>query len=581
MMHPFLILLLGLATVLGMIIVLRTNAFVALITAAILVSLLAPGDLAGKIERAAGAFGVTAGKIGVVIALAAIVGKCLMDSGAADRIVRSLLRLLGEKRAPAALMASGYVLSMPVFFDTVFYLLVPLARSLWRRTHKNYMVYILAVACGGVITHTLVPPTPGPLAMADNLGVDLGVMILVGMLVGMPPAMAGLLIGRWMGRRQDLPMRPYVGETEAEPLADHELPPLWLSLVPVLLPVVLISANTVSKVVADLEHRRLVDEGQTLDWPAACGLLGEAGRGKGTEPARAVGRLLPAELQRRLARPGPADSGVHADLEAALAALAAEGHLAEEAGLRGLPLAEQGRQLRDRGAAGLSEAERRRLNWMILEAALPGAVRQTPRQTAAAVASLLGDPNLALFLSAVVAMGLLMAKRRLNLTQLGQATENALMSAGIIILITAAGGAFGLMLREAGLKDAVAGLMGTGGGSGLVLLLMGFAVASVMKISQGSGTVAMLTTSAMFAAMFPSSEALAGQLGCHPVYLACAIGSGSLVTSWMNDSGFWVVARMSALTEVETLRSWTILLAILGFLCLGTTLVAAWLFPMV
>ena len=138
---PLIILLVGVVAVIGMIIVLRLNAFIALIAAALLVSLLSalmgvgpPGGLAETVSRVAEAFGTTCGKIGIVIALAAVIGKCLMDSGAADRIVRSFLQVLGEKRASVALMGSGFVLSIPVFFDTVFYLLVPLARSLFRRT---------------------------------------------------------------------------------------------------------------------------------------------------------------------------------------------------------------------------------------------------------------------------------------------------------------------------------------------------------------------------------------------------------------------------------------------------------------
>ncbi|MHC4560086.1 MAG: GntT/GntP/DsdX family permease, partial [Planctomycetota bacterium] len=143
-MHPLLILGIGIATVIGMIVVLRINAFIALISAALIVSLLAPGPLAEKVSRVAGAFGKTAGDIGIVIALAVVIGKCMMDSGAADRIVRAFLSLLGEKHSATALMASGYVLSVPVFFDTVFYLLVPLARSMTRRTGKHYVKYALA-----------------------------------------------------------------------------------------------------------------------------------------------------------------------------------------------------------------------------------------------------------------------------------------------------------------------------------------------------------------------------------------------------------------------------------------------------
>src|SRR4030042_1615885 len=132
-LHPLIILAVGMTTVILMIALLRMNAFIALITSAVVVSLLAPGDLSEKISRVAVAFGSTAGSIGIVIALAVVIGKCMMDSGAADRIVRGFLSLLGEKRSSTALMASGFVLSIPVFFDTVFYLLVPLGRSMHRR----------------------------------------------------------------------------------------------------------------------------------------------------------------------------------------------------------------------------------------------------------------------------------------------------------------------------------------------------------------------------------------------------------------------------------------------------------------
>src|SRR5690606_10616112 len=135
---------------------LRVNAFLALIISAIIVSLLAPGSIDIKIQRVADAFGSAAGSIAIVIALAAIIGECMMLSGAADRIVQAFLKLLGEKRTPWALMGSGYVLAVPVFFDTVFYLLVPLARSLYRRTGQHYLLSLLAIAAGGAITHTLV-----------------------------------------------------------------------------------------------------------------------------------------------------------------------------------------------------------------------------------------------------------------------------------------------------------------------------------------------------------------------------------------------------------------------------------------
>ena len=449
-MNPVVILIIGVALLIAMIIVLRVNAFVALITASIIISLLAPGDFAEKVSRVAEAFGSVVGAIGIVIALAAVIGRCLMDSGAADRIVRSSLKALGEKRASTALMGSGFVLSIPVFFDTVFYLLVPLARSLWRRTQKNYVLYLTAIVAGAGISHTLVPPTPGPLFMANRFGIDLGVMMGIGILVGLPAATLGLIVCKLLNRFVDIPVRPYAGEAEPEPLEDDQLPGFWTSIAPIILPVILISMNTMTK---------------ALD-------LGE-------------------------------------------------------------PLAQ--------------------------------------------ITAVLGNPNLALLLSAAIAMFVLIRSRGLSLKELSQKMDTALMSGGIIILITAGGGAFGAMLRAAGVQDAVKGFVDTGGqGLGLTILLLAFAVSSVIKFSQGSGTVAMITTASMFAAMDISKE----MLGCNIVYLAMAIGSGSLVGDWMNNSGFWIFARMGGLTEIETLKSWTILTAALGLIALAFTLLFASVLPL-
>jgi GntP family gluconate:H+ symporter len=93
----------------------------------------------------------------------------MMESGAAERIVNQLLKILGEKRAALALLISGFVLSIPVFFDTVFFLLVPLAITLARKTGGNFVLYVAAIGGGGVISHSIVPPTPGPLIMAETL----------------------------------------------------------------------------------------------------------------------------------------------------------------------------------------------------------------------------------------------------------------------------------------------------------------------------------------------------------------------------------------------------------------------------
>ena len=534
MLSPIVILIIGIVAVLGLIMILRVNAFIALITAAILVSLLSPGELSEKISRVATAFGEAVGSIGIVIALAAVIGKCLMDSGAADRIVRSFLSACGEKRASMALMGSGFVLSIPVFFDTVFYLLVPLARSLYGRTQKNYMLYLMAICAGGAITHTLVPPTPGPLFIADVFNNDLGLMMLAGFLVALPTAIVALFVCKLLNRLVSVPMRPYGDEPAADPLQDEELPSLALSLLPVLLPVILISTHSVANVFARAEHTRLLSQTITSaqiadDQDEAKTLAEDLIKEKLTSDSESVETL--AE--------GLVDARISEDSESATS------------------LAQQ-----------------------LLGEGVFSSVAASPRpvQTAANVTAVLGNPNLALLLSAVIAMALVVWKRRMPLKDLALTVDKSLMSGGVIILITAGGGAFGAMLRVAGIQGEVEKTFGSGGENvGIMILLAAFGVAALLKFAQGSTTVAMITTSSMFAAMGISAE----MLGCHHVYLALSIGAGALVGSWMNDSGFWIVARMGVLTEGEALKSWTVLLAMLGFTAFGFTLLYSRLLPMV
>lgn len=437
------------------------NAFLALITAAILVSLLSPGDVSTKISRVAYAFGETAGKIGIVIAMAAIIGRCLIESGAADRVVRMFVNLLGEKRCPASLMTSGFVLSVPVFFDTVFYLLLPLARSMHRRTGMRYMLLVLAMGAGGSITHSLVPPTPGPLIIAGNLGIDLGMMIMIGLLVGICTAVVMLFFIRWLSGIFDFPMRPVEGcQEEPEPLPDDKLPSLLASAMPILFPVLMISAHTIISTLA-----------------------------KGTPPDSLLHRV---EI----------------------------------------------------------------------------------------TTSIIGNAHFAMFISAVLALIVLWRQRKPSRQKLADMVESSLMSGGIIILITSAGGAFGAMLKEAQIGTAVKDLVATDPTQsieGIPLLLLAFLVAFLIKFAQGSSTVSMITASAMLASLIGSPESI----GFHPVYIACAIGFGAQCGNWMNDSAFWIFAKMSGLTEAETLKTWTVTISTLAFVGLFFTIVFAKLLPLV
>src|SRR5207248_8751474 len=175
-------------------------------------------------------------------ALAAIIGSAMTESGAADRIVGGFLNVLGPRHDAVALGTTAFVLSLPVFFDTVFFLLAPLARSMYARTNRQYMKYLLAMTSSGVATHTLVPPHPGPLGVADVLGVDLGLMVLMGIVVALPSAVVGFQFARWRDRTMPIPMRV---PTVTHAPNDATLPALVPSLLPVVLPVLLISSNTI------------------------------------------------------------------------------------------------------------------------------------------------------------------------------------------------------------------------------------------------------------------------------------------------------------------------------------------------
>ena len=158
------------------------------------------------------------------------------------------------------LLASGFVLAIPVFFDTVFYLLMPLGKALWLRTRKHYLLYVLAIVAGGTMAHSLVPPTPGPLFVAGELGVDLLKMIVAGAGVGAVASVAGYAFARWSDRRMEIPLRDSADAAIADlqTLADrddHELPPLWASLLPIVLPVLLIALNSFLSARADMTQR--------------------------------------------------------------------------------------------------------------------------------------------------------------------------------------------------------------------------------------------------------------------------------------------------------------------------------------
>lgn len=455
------------AVVIGGILLLRLHAFLALLLGALVVAVLTPHDvllqfaLAKKmsaaasqqlaaqlfVDRVAEGFGKTVGQIGIVIAMASIIGECMLRSGAADRIVRAALKLLGEKRAPQAFLSSGYLLGIPVFFDTVFYLMVPLVKATRLRTGRNYLLYVLTVVAGATMTHSLVPPTPGPLFIANQFNVNLATMIMGGMIVGGITATAGYVYALWANRRMEVPLRESEESLkQLEEVAardEKDLPSLWVSLLPIVLPVALITLN------------------------ATVGSGGQSG-------------------------------------------------------------------------------------WL-------------------KALTILGDKNISLILGAVIA--LLVLWRSSSAKQGEDSVKAALADAGVIILITSAGGAFGTVLQQTNIGAFIEQMAA---GYQSAILPMAFVLTAMIRTAQGSATVAMLTAAGAF-----SGIATVEQLGFHPVYLALVIGCGSKLIMWMNDSGFWVITKMSGMTEKEGLKALVPLNVIMGVLGLLVTMLGAKLFPLI
>ncbi len=253
---PLLTFIIGLLVVIALLVWLDFPAFIGLILAAFTVGVVnavfvpdfTPAEAASAVAEA---FGSNMAGIGIPILAAAVIGKSMLESGAAQRVVRGFQNMLGEDNSDIALLGSSSVLAIPVFFDSVFYLMAPLARSMRARVGRDYTLFIVVVGAGAATAHVFVPPTPGPLAVAAEVGSDLGVTILVGVVTAIPAAiLAGLVYGRWINGRLDIPLRDTMSTTtdELQEVAERPtstLPGMLESLAPILVAVALIGSFTI------------------------------------------------------------------------------------------------------------------------------------------------------------------------------------------------------------------------------------------------------------------------------------------------------------------------------------------------
>lgn len=186
--------------------------------------------------------------IALLIGLGSMFGAILEISGGAQRIATTLLAKFGESKAAWALGLTGVVIATPVFFDAGLIILIPLAFSIAKKTGKSTMFYVIPLLAGLAVGHAFIPPTPGPVLVANILGVDLGLVIVVGVCIGMVAMiLAGPVFGYYCGKKFNVPVPKSVADMPE--YDESKMPAFWTVVVIILIPLFLIVLNTVSGVI--------------------------------------------------------------------------------------------------------------------------------------------------------------------------------------------------------------------------------------------------------------------------------------------------------------------------------------------
>jgi len=407
-----------------LVLVFRVNAFVSLLMVSIFVGFatgMPPEDILKSIQNGMG--GVL-GFVAIVVGLGAIFGKMLEHSGGADVLAQTLINRFGISKAPWAMALTGFVIAIPVFFDVGFIILVPVIFALSRTTGKSMLTFAIPLLAGLAVAHAFIPPTPGPVAVAEILHANLGLVILYGILVGLPTAaVAGPVFGKFIGKKIMLhpPALEEVKENES-----RDFPSFAMVFLLILLPLTLILTRTIG------------------------------------------------------------------------------------------------------------------LTWF------PGTDNQWLQ-----LIIFLGHPFSALIICTLAAVYFLGSRRGLGKDELLRLSSDALGPAGLIILITGAGGVFKQILVDSEVGTALAETMKDWS---LSPLLIAFIISAVVRITQGSATVAMITAAGFMAPLLD----LSGYDETGRALTVLAIASGSTILSHMNDSGFWLVGKYLNMSEKQTLQSWTV-----------------------
>lgn len=467
-MDPILLvaLLVGIALIVVIVLKTRLDAFSGLLIASVVIGLIAGQDLPAIVASIKEGFGSTLASIGIVIGLGVAIGKILEVSGAAQAIAVAFLRLFGKGREPWAMTSIGALISIPVFCDSGYVIMNPLARAIARVKKYGYATLGIALAGGMVITHHFVPPTPGPLGVAGILGASVGSVILVGLVFTLLMIPVVTVYAKWIGPRVEHLVSAEVQETVYGDVRAERTPAS-------------VGAGSGSGDV-DVDLESLTSESTQL---------GE--RPEGAKPHRVgpVIGLLPLVVPIVLIVLNTVVSAI--DME----------------------------------NRGMLPADYEPSAW-------------------AGPFVFIGDPVIALLIGLVLAVYLLLPRwtpRTRSHKWLGDAAADA----GLILLITGAGGGLGQVLRDTGIGDELAQAIG---GLPLPSFLLPFLIASIVRIAQGSGTVSMITAASVTAPVMAT-------IGLDPLVAVMACVAGAMVCSYFNDSYFWVVTRFMGLEGTAALKA--------------------------
>ncbi|MCO5724593.1 gluconate:H+ symporter [Robiginitalea marina] len=437
---PLLIVILGILLLFLLIARFKLNAFIAFIIVSLGVGLAEGMELEALVSAIQDGIGSTLGFLVIILGLGAMLGKLVADSGAAQRITSRLVARFGIKNVQWAVVLTGFIVGIPMFYTVGFVILVPLVFTVAAATGLPLLYVGMPMLASLSVTHGYLPPHPAPTAIVEIFQADFGKTLLYGIVVAIPAiVVAGPLLSRAF---KNIPARPLEAFVNPRILSEAEMPGMGISVFTALLPVLLISLATLA------------------------------------------GFVLPS------------DSLV----------------------LKGLQFA--------------------------------------------------GNPVIAMLLAVLVAIYTLGLSRGKTMKDLMDSVGKSVSGITMVLLIIAGAGALKEVLIASGVSEYIGGLLRE---SSISPLILAWGIATVIRVSVGSATVAGLTAAGIVLPLVQSS-------GVAPELMVLAIGSGSLMLSHVNDSGFWLFKEYFNLTVKDTLKTWTLMettvgvMGLVGVLVLNTLL---------